>query len=79
MAITRITVPRSRSHSFESTHSVAVEATCKYKAIIMRIQTRILLGTMIVALGANAADGAGMFTAEDVFDLEYANDPRISS
>ena len=35
-----------------------------------------------IALGisfcANAADGPRPFAAEDVFDLEYANDPRIS-
>lgn len=44
----------------------------------MRIKPRVLLATMVLALGANAADGPGVFTAKDVFDLEYANDPRIS-
>lgn len=44
----------------------------------MRIKTLVLLGTMVLALGANAADGLRLFTAEDVFDLEYASDPRIS-
>ena len=31
-----------------------------------------------ISLCANAADGPRPFAADDVFDLEYANDPRIS-
>ena len=38
----------------------------------------LLFAALGLSLGAYAADGPKLFTAEDVFDLEYANDPRIS-
>ena len=44
----------------------------------MSEKTLLLFAALGLSLGAYAADGPKLFTAEDVFDLEYANDPRIS-
>ena len=44
----------------------------------MSEKTLTLFAALGLSLGAYAQDGPKLFTAEDVFDLEYANDPRIS-
>ena len=44
----------------------------------MSEKTLFLIVALGLSLAAHAADGPKLFTAEDVFDLEYANDPRIS-
>ena len=44
----------------------------------MSEKTFFLIVALGLSLAAHAADGPKLFTAEDVFDLEYANDPRIS-
>jgi len=44
----------------------------------MSNKTLFLSMALGFSLCANAADGPRPFAAEDVFDLEYANDPRIS-
>ncbi len=44
----------------------------------MSEKTLILFAALGVSLCVYAEDGPRLFTAEDVFDLEYANDPRIS-
>jgi len=40
--------------------------------------TAILFAALSLSLNAAAQDTARLFMAEDVFELEYANDPRIS-
>lgn len=53
-------------------------AASKNKVKIMGEKVLFLFAALGLSLCAHAEDGPRLFTAEDVFDLEYANDPRIS-
>ena len=53
-------------------------AVNKNKAKIMGQKVLFLFAALGLSLYVYAEDGPRLFTAEDVFDLEYANDPRIS-